>query len=302
VAIEVLEALHGQGQFAVRSGKGGRVHQGAEDVLALIDVHQSNRDGVPFLHVHAVVMNFGRRPDGKTVSLNDREMFLAAGEAGCLFRAGVARALEQRGLAVERVEGKGRERAASFRVAGVAPELEKAFGTRKARMVEYVERKDGAVSDNPVVRARQMQEAAQNTRGSKAKVPVGEALEERWREQMKARGYTPGRVWQEARDAALTHERPALSSAEAVAVEAEAAGEKLPERVARFRVAEAEQYRGGGVAGALREAQRLLRDGVVRVAHEVRRRLGQARDIARGIGTWMRDKAPRRDRGIGRER
>ena len=281
-AVEVLAEMQRHGDFTVRSGKGGKAQEGAADVLALVDVHQSNRDGAPFLHVHAVVMNFGRRSDGKTTVLNDREMHRAAGTAGALFRAGVAAALERRGLGIERVPGKEGERAGSFRVAGVSPALEKAFASRKERMVEYVVAKYGAVSGNAKVRASQLQEAAQNTRGSKAAVPVGTALEAHWRASIARQGMTPEQVRDRARGASRGIERPALSAAEAVALRVRQDGLEEPSAATlRLRVAVEAQYRGIGIAGAVAEMARLERDGVQQVGREAeRQRAGE--EIGRG--------------------
>ena len=277
-ATDVLAEMHRRGDFTVRSGRGGAVHAGGADVLALVDVHQSARDGAPFLHVHAVVQNFGRRDDGTTGTLDGKRMHRAAGEAGALFRAGVAAALERHGLAVQRVAGVEGQRADSFRVAGVAPELEKAFTGRKERMVEYITAKHGAVSGNAKVRSRQMQEAAQNTRGSKAAVPVGAALEAHWRATMAREGVAPEQVWQQAREAARTVERPALSPAEAVARQVVRSGRDTPaEAGLRRRVAVEAQYSGVGVAGALREMDRLARNGVQQVAREAERTLEHTR-------------------------
>ena len=277
-AVEVLAEMQRQGVFTVRSGKGGATQEGARDVLALVDVHQSARDGAPFLHVHAVVMNFGRRGDGTTGSLNDREMHRAAGEAGALFRAGVAAALERRGFGVERVPGEEGRRAASFRVAGIGPGLENAFSGRKERMVEYVVAKYGAVSNNAKVRASQMQEAAQNTRGSKARVPTGTALEAHWRATIAGQGTTPERVLERAREAARGVERPTLSAAETVALQVQRSGGEAPDAATlRRRVAVEAQFTGEGAAGALREMDRLVRNGVQQVAREAERTLEHTR-------------------------
>lgn len=298
-ATDVLAEMHRRGDFTVRSGQGGKVQGGAADVLTLVDVHQSARDGAPFVHVHAVVMAFGRREDGSTGALNDRQMHRAAGEAGALFRAGVAAALEGHGLAVERVAGVEGQRADSFRVAGVAPELEQAFSGRKERMVAYITAKHGAVSDNAKVRAAQMQEAAQNTRGNKAQVPTGTALETHWRATIAGQGTTPERVLEGAREAAKGIERPALSPAEAVARQVVRSGRDTPaEASLRRRVAVEAQYTGHGVAGALQEMDRLARNGVQQVTREADRTLEHARggpdraalvaelarDLGRGFG------------------
>ena len=48
-------------------------------------------------------------------------------------------------------QGRARQRAANFRVAGVSRELENAISGRKASMVAYIVSKHGAVSENVLV-------------------------------------------------------------------------------------------------------------------------------------------------------
>ena len=284
-AADTMAELHRRGAFVIRQGRGGITAAPAQDVVAALVPHQTARDGMPQLHVHCVLVNLGRRGDGRTGALNIRGAFRAKGEAGALFRAGVAAALERRGVAVERVEGKARQRAANFRVAGVTRELEDAFSGRKAAMVEYIVRKHGAVSENGRVRARQMQEAAQNTRGNKARVPTGEALEARWRGALTAQGLTPAQVWEQARAVARVVERPTLSAAEAVALEVRDTMAVVDGAVLRRRVAEEAQFRGIGVAGAAAEMARLERDGWQQVAREADRQ--QLRDGIKRVGEGL---------------
>lgn len=284
-AADTMAELHRRGAFVVRQGRGGATALPARDVAAALVPHQTARDGMPQVHVHCVLVNLGRREDGKTGGLNIRGAFRAKGEAGALFRAGVAAALERRGIAVERVEGKAWQRAVNFRVAGVPRELEGAFSGRKAAMVEYIVRKHGAVSENGRVRARQMQEAAQNTRGNKARVPTGEALEARWRGALTAHGTTPERVWEQARAVARVVERPSLSAAEAVALEVRDTKAVVDDAVLRRRVAEEAQFRGIGTPGAAAEMARLERDGWRQVAREADRQ--QLRDGLERTGQGM---------------
>lgn len=285
-AAGTLAEMHRRGAVVVRQGKGGAVAAPARDIAVALVPHQTARDGAPQLHVHCVVVNIGRREDGKTGCLNVRGAFRAKGEAGALFRAGVAASLERRGVAVERVGGKARQRAINFRVAGVPRELENAFSGRKAAMVAYIVSKHGAVSENGRVRSRQMQEAAQNTRGNKARVPVGEALEACWRGSLTQHGLAPARVWEQARAVARVVERPSLSAAEVVALEVRDTRAVVDTAVLRQRVAEEAQFRGIGVAGAAREMARLEHDGWRQVAREAERQQarGGLERAGEGIG------------------
>ena len=279
-AVGALDAMQARGGFTANRGKAGAGRAPAADVLALVAIHQSDRDGMPHAHVHGVVLNFGRRADGSTAALNDRDMHLMAAEAGALFRAGVAAALERRGFGIQRVPGVEGQSAASFRVAGVAPALEKEFTTRGERMERYIVAKYGAVSAKPRQRSRQMAEAARATRGNKARVPVGADLEARWRATMARQGTSPERVWREALAAARGIRRPSMSAAEAVALRTMREGGKAPKAsTLRLRVAIEAQYRGIGVAGARAEMARMERDGWQQVAREAAAREVAAPDV-----------------------
>jgi conjugative relaxase-like TrwC/TraI family protein len=186
-AADTMAELHRRGAFVVRQGRGGAVSAPAQDIAVALVPHQTARDGAPQLHVHCVLVNIGRREDGKTGAVNTRPVFRAKGEAGALFRAGVAASLERRGVAAERVPGQPQQRAANFRVAGVPVELERAFSGRKADM----ERAAGAagLAKHGAVRRRQTEFLARFTRGAKSRVPTGEALEKRWRDTMTRHGF-----------------------------------------------------------------------------------------------------------------
>ena len=293
-AVETVAALHARGAFVVRTGAGGKTREAAADVAVAVVPHQTARDGAPQLHVHLVLVNIGRLEGGKTGSLNIDAAFAAKGEAGALFRAGVAASLERRGVAVERVPGDDKlRRAASFRVAGIDPALEKAFSTRR----ETMERAAGpeGLAEDGAKRAKQTERLARSTRGAKAQVPTGTALEARWRAIFAERGIAPEQVWERAREAARGVERPVLSAAEAVALRVQRSGEEAPDAATlRREVAVEAQYRGEGTAGALREMARLERNGVAQTAREAERTLDHARggpdraalvaDLARDLG------------------
>jgi hypothetical protein len=66
-------------------------------------------------------------------------------------------------------------------------------------------------------------------------------------------------------------ERPSLSAAEAVALNVRDAKEVVDTAVLRQRVAEEAQFRGIGIAGAVREMARLERDGWQQVGREAER-------------------------------
>ena len=210
--------------------------------------------------------------------------------------------MERRGAAVERVPGQDGQRATSFRIAGVDPALERAFSSRKATMERAAEKAGGLARDG-AKRREQTDLLARRTRGAKAQVPQGENLERRWQDTMERQGVTPAQVWDRAREAARTVERPALSSAEAVALQVQkAGGQGAEDGTLRRRVAEEEQFRGGGAAGALREAHRLVRDGWRRIAAEVSRRFQQVKERL-GFQAKARERQqPGRERGHTRER
>ena len=254
-----LAGLQQIGSFETRTGKAGARIAPAADLLVALYPQNTNRDGYPQLHVHAVVINAVRRADGKTSALHAEKLFQEMRAGGALFRAELAHRLEQRGFAVE---AAGR----NFEVVGVSPALQAAWSTGKQRI-------DAAVGNTSALSAKQRwqkrQFAAMNTRSAKDAAPASQVLEERWTADLQRHGLTPEAVWAQAQDAARRQQRPEQSAIEAGLEQAFEQRSVVTERELRIAVLEAAQLRGGGAQAALQEARQVLRRGrLIELGHD----------------------------------
>lgn len=248
-----LRALHGQGVFETRRGKGGAVRQVAADVAAAVFPQATSRAGDPQLHAHAVVVNAALRADGTTGALDPQKLYPWKTFAGAVFRAELAHRLERRGLAVEPDEGQ------AFRIAGAPRALAEAWSARRGQVLAGASGADGMDGE---AKRKARERAARRTRSAKDAVPADADLDARWAADMVRHGLAPEGVWRSAREAAERHRRPERSAGEAGLEEALERRSVATERELRRLVAEAAQTRGGGgAAGAEAEADRLLAAG-----------------------------------------
>ena len=95
-----LHALHERGVFETRRGKDGADREQAADVAAAAYPHVTSRAGDPQPHVHAVLVNAGRRADGTTGALDPQKLYFWKMYAGAVFRAELADRLALRGVAI----------------------------------------------------------------------------------------------------------------------------------------------------------------------------------------------------------
>lgn len=111
----------------VRTGKGGEDIEQCKLVAAAF-LHGTSRELDQQVHTHVFVFNQGIREDGRSASLDSREIFRWKMAAGAAYRAELSHELRQLGLSIER-DGD------SFRVAGVPLDLEQFESKRRAQIV-----------------------------------------------------------------------------------------------------------------------------------------------------------------------
>lgn len=275
-----LRALHDRGVFETRRGSGGETRERVQDVAAGLFPQFTSRAGDPQPHVHAVLINAGRRTDGTTGALDPQKLYPWKTYGGAVFRAELAHRLAQRGVAIQ-------EDGQAFTVAGVRPELIAIWSKRRvaildaldgvrARLEQAGERERAAATD-PGVRQgplrdvpadpeeaggkrlrRLKEEITQSTRRTKATVPENGKLEARWLQEMEGLGLTREAVWQDVRDAAARHCQPEHRPADAALTEALERSSVVTDRTLRRMIAEASQARGGGAEGTHAEYDRLI--------------------------------------------
>lgn len=159
-AIEYLEAncLH------TRRGKGGTERENVGLVAAGF-LHGSSRANDPQLHTHVVVMNWCVREDGSVGTILSRPFYEEKMTAGALYRAELARQLEQRlGMQIVREQSW-------FEVEGVSRPLMEEFSKRRQEITAALEAAGYSG-------AKAAEVANLDTRGGKSFVPRADQLAE----------------------------------------------------------------------------------------------------------------------------
>ena len=136
--------------------------------------HDTSRNLDPQLHTHAVIANMVQGEDGKWRTMANEKLYASKMLIGALYRAELARGLEELGYRVEKTHADGR-----FEIAGVPRKTIDAFSTRR-REIEAAMEAQGL--GDPAQRQRLAQRAALMTRARKRDVDK-EALRESWQRQ-----------------------------------------------------------------------------------------------------------------------
>ncbi|TPG52478.1 hypothetical protein EAH89_18100 [Roseomonas nepalensis] len=276
-----LRALHDRGVFETRRGSGGETRERVQDVAAGLFPQFTSRAGDPQPHVHAVLVNAGRRTDGSTGALDPQKLYPWKTYGGAIFRAELANRLAQRGVAIQ-------EDGQAFTIAGVPPELIATWSKRRTVILDALDKvranleqageQERAAATTPGVRQGPLREApsgdpgeargkrlrllkeeiTQSTRRTKGTVPEDGRLEARWLREMEGLGLTREKVWEAVREAAARHRHPEHRPADAALTEALERSSVVTDRTLRRMIAEASQARGGGAEGAHAEYDRLL--------------------------------------------
>ena len=184
-----LEYLEREATFT-RRGHGGLEVIETNGLIAAGFRHRTSRNGDPQLHTHVLVPNVVQGVDGRWGTLDARHLFAHRVTAGHLYQAelrhqltntlGVAWTPTQRGAG---------------EIAGIPPELLRAFSTRRAEIEERLE----ILGDSSAAASRR---AALETRRPKLDLDF-ESLHARWLEQTAALGYDPQQLY-----AVLGHAAP----------------------------------------------------------------------------------------------
>ncbi len=157
-----------------RRGKGGAIREPTAGLLMAAFEHHTSRALDPQLHTHVFIFNLAPRKDGTWGAIVSRELYKAQKQAGAVYRATLAAALEREGHALERS-------ANGFRVAAVPRDVERAFSKRRQSI-------EAAAEIHDYRSAKGMELAALRTRESKREVRR-DALFEIWHAEARALGF-----------------------------------------------------------------------------------------------------------------
>ena len=172
---------------------GRMVRSGDQSIVAATFTHEVSRNLDPQLHTHAVIANMVQGQDSKWRTMANEKLYASKMLIGALYRAELARGLEELGYAVKKTHADGR-----FEIGGVPRSVIDAFSTRRAE-IEAAMASRGL--GDPAANQRMAERAALVTRSHKRDVDK-EALRETWQRQaseldLDARGIVAeARHWQ----------------------------------------------------------------------------------------------------------
>lgn len=166
---------NGRTQQPVRTG----------NLVAATFLHDVNRNGEPQLHVHAVVANATRLPDGSWKALRSDELYARQHVMGTVFASDLRARVEALGYTTVPAPG-GRDGA--FDIAGVPRALIEAFSTRSAEIDAHL----GELGRSGTAREREL--AALATRSPKEPDLSPELRGERWREIAEGHGFVAAKL------------------------------------------------------------------------------------------------------------
>jgi len=159
-----------------------RGHNGTQLVrgngfIAAVFQHRTSRAGDPLLHIHALIANLTRGPDGRWTALDGRALYAHAKTAGYLYQAVLRRELTRTlGVAWGRVSNGVAD------VAGIPRDVIVAFSRRR----QQITRRQAERGEHS---AKSAQTAALDTRSRKEKGVSRETLLGRWQQQAEALGF-----------------------------------------------------------------------------------------------------------------
>ena len=159
-----------------------RGHNGTQLVrgngfIAAVFQHRTSRAGDPLLHIHALIANLTRGPDGRWTALDGRALYAHAKTAGYLYQAVLRRELTRTlGVAWGRVSNGVAD------VAGIPRYVIVAFSRRR----QQITRRQAERGEHS---AKSAQTAALDTRSGKEKGVSRETLLGRWRQRAEALGF-----------------------------------------------------------------------------------------------------------------
>jgi conjugative relaxase-like TrwC/TraI family protein len=176
----------------IRRGRGGRLRQFAELVIAQFD-HGTSRVSQkgtwePQLHRHCVIANTARGEDGRWSSVNSRLLHEWTRTLGPMFRATLARELQTRlGLGLSRPNDHRQLPASWFEIAGIPKALCQLWSSRRSEIETLLQGTTGLGNFSD---AKAREAANLFTRHTKGEIPPRGQLFAEWRAVAREYGLT----------------------------------------------------------------------------------------------------------------
>jgi conjugative relaxase-like TrwC/TraI family protein len=175
------------GQVGTRTGRGGAEHVAGSGLLAVGFTHRVSRAGDPLPHTHLIIINRTQGPDGVWRTLDGHDLLAHRMAADAVYRAAYQRELT-RSLGIEWGEA---DRWGNRPIAGMPPELVKAFSKRHEQITQELERLER--EEGKPRTGRLVQYVAHATRQPKTH-ETPETLHGRWRREAHELGIDPERL------------------------------------------------------------------------------------------------------------
>ena len=160
----------------MQDGKGKMQTVKTGNLVVALFQHDTNRNLDPQAHVHAVIANATRGPDGKWRALHNGKIWQANSVLGSIYHAALRAEVEKLGYKVE-ITGKHGQ----FEINGISRDAILAFSTRRTEIVE-------AVSKLRIQNDTTRDAATLKTRARKATVENRAELRAEWAERAAALG------------------------------------------------------------------------------------------------------------------
>lgn len=157
-----------------RRGQGGLDREKVK-LLAAAFLHGSSREQDPQIHTHLMLQNMAQRADGTWGALEPKKLFEWKMALGALYRAELAKGLNEIGFQIE----SGGD---SFRITGVPKELEEEFSKRRQQI-------EKSLAESGFSGGKASEMAALNTRKGK-EILDSEVLKSDWKARAQAHGVT----------------------------------------------------------------------------------------------------------------
>lgn len=183
---ESLDEVLASGLIETRIGKGGRIREPMAGLVAALYWHTTSREGDPQAHIHAALLNVGKRRDGDIRAINNEKLCEIHKTIGAAFRLRLADRLEACGVPVRADLEHG------FVIDGQPVGLADIWSKRRKHIVDAA-RKGGLAGT--AGRLKAVDRLVKQTRGKKAALPDMAVLEARWREEALAGGWTQQQEW-----------------------------------------------------------------------------------------------------------
>jgi len=120
----------------VRRGHAGIVVEPGRGFMGAVFFHRTSRLGDPGIHLHWTVFNVTEGPDGRRTALDARAVHRERYTAEAIFQATLRRGLVTRlGLVFDEIDRHG-----VAEVAGISPQMRRAFSRRRAEIVAEMDR------------------------------------------------------------------------------------------------------------------------------------------------------------------